>query len=106
MPRTTGFESNASKLGFVFELSFNKEGGALFDDVKARGNEGAETTVPLLGDTSLRPKEEGTSGSTALRESAVEGRKATFSFRRAATSLVRTRVSTGTDSNPETTSYT
>ncbi len=69
IPQTTEFEANPSKLGIVFKLSFDKnakEGGALFDDVNAGGDEGAETTVPLLGDISLGPKEEGASGSIAL----------------------------------------
>ena len=66
IPRTTEFEANAAKLGFGFKFSFDKEGGALFDE--AGGDEGAETTVPLLGDMSVGPKEERTLGSTDLRQ--------------------------------------
>jgi hypothetical protein len=68
IPRTTEFEANPAKLGFVFRLSFDKDGAALFDDVEAGGDEGAETTIPLLGDISLGPEEEHALGSIALRE--------------------------------------
>ena len=68
IPRTTEFEANAAKLGFSFKFSFDEEGGALFDDAKAGGDEGAETTVPLLGAISVGPEEESTLGSIGLRQ--------------------------------------